>query len=128
MKSENNPFPHSTLPVSMTTQSSPIYSTLASDPDLREIIRLFVEEMPERIRTLETKLTTEHWSELAQTAHQLKGAAGSHGFMELSTAAATLDATIKANADKEKIAATTASLVTFCRRVTAEPAPGEELL
>ena len=79
--------------------------------------------MSERIEILETELAAERWSELAKAAHRLKGSAGSHGFMQLSTAAATLDATIKSDAGKEEIAAATANLTDLCRRATAEPVP-----
>ena len=107
----------------MTTPSLPIYSVLASDPDLREVIRLFVEEMQERMRVFENELAAERWSELCRVAHQLKGTAGSHGFAELSRVAAALELTIQSNAGVQEIAAATANLIAVRQRATAKPAP-----
>ena len=107
----------------MTTLSFPIYSVLASDPDLREVVRLFVEEIPERMQVFENELVAEHWPELQRVAHQLKGTAGSHGFAELSKVAAALESTIQSNAGVQEIAAATANLIAVCQRATAEPSP-----
>ena len=107
----------------MNNDSAPVYSVLAADPDLQEIVRLFVDEMPERTAVLEKHFISGNWTELARTAHQLKGAAGSYGFTELSLVAATLESSIKSDADREAIAVATESLITHCRRMTALPAP-----
>ena len=64
-----------------------VYSRLAGDPDLGEIVDLFVEEMPERVATLLDQLQAQDWEGLRRTAHQLKGAAGSYGFDMISPCA-----------------------------------------
>ena len=111
--------------LSMNDDSLPIYSTLASDTDLQEIVRLFVDEMPERTAVFETCLVSGNLTELVRAAHQLKGAAGSYGFAELSAAAAALELTIKSEHGQEAITAATANLIARCRRATALPAPTE---
>ncbi len=105
----------------MSDDSTPIYSILASDPDLQKIVQLFVDEMPDRIAVFEKELETKNWTELARTAHQLKGAAGSYGFTILTAAAATLESTIKSEAGEKEIATATANLIALCRRTTALP-------
>ena len=107
----------------MDNDFSPLYSALASDPDLQEIVRLFVNEMPDRTATFEKHLASGDKLELSRAVHQLKGAAGSHGFMELSRAAAALESTIKANTDGEAMALATTNLIALCHRATALPAP-----
>ena len=107
----------------MNGDSLPLCSALASDPELQEIVRLFVEEMPERMSVFEKHLASGNWGELARAAHQLKGAAGSHGFAKLSSAAAELESTIKSEADRKTIADATAALAALCRRVSSLPAP-----
>jgi len=110
----------------MNDDSLPLYSTLASDSDLQEIIRLFVDEMPCRTVVFETHLASGNRAELVRVAHQLKGAAGSHGFATLSRAAAELESAIKSEADQETIAAAVANLVALCHRVTTLSAPTSE--
>ena len=105
----------------MNDNSSPLCSTLASDPELREIVRLFVAEMPDRIAGFERHLVSGNRAELTRAAHQLKGSAGSHGFTTLSHAAAELESTIKSSASQEVIVSATANLIALCRRVTAHP-------
>ncbi len=107
----------------MSNVPPPIYSVLASDPDLQEIVQLFVDEMSDRIARFEAEFAAKNWAELGRAAHQLKGAAGSYGFAELSPAAATLENTIKANADEATISAATDHLIALCRRTTANPEP-----
>ena len=53
----------------------PIYSRLADDLDLRDIVEMFVEEMPGRVETLLNQLESADWDGLRRTTHQLKGAA-----------------------------------------------------
>jgi HPt (histidine-containing phosphotransfer) domain-containing protein len=107
----------------MSDDSSPLYSALASDQDLQEIIRLFVDEMSDRIAAFEQYLASGSWEELGRVAHQLKGSAGSHGFIMLSHAAADVVTTIRSSAGQNEIAAATARLVALCRRITALPEP-----
>ena len=47
---------------------------LATDPDLGELVELFVQEIPDRISALETQGRSRDWQQLTRTAHQLKGA------------------------------------------------------
>ncbi|MDR3197762.1 MAG: Hpt domain-containing protein [Planctomycetaceae bacterium] len=104
----------------MNTDHSPIYSSLASDKDLREILLMYIEEMPDRIVRLERECTARNWSELCIAAHQLKGSAGSHGFAEISLAAAELETALKTKQPEEQIRISVQHLTDLCRRVTAD--------
>lgn len=107
----------------MTEERPLFYSSLADDEDLKEIIGLFVEEMSERTARFEKALASQNWDELKTIAHQFKGAAGSHGFSELSIAARELEERIKSEASVEDIAAAVNKLVDMCGRATARPKP-----
>ena len=48
------------------TLSTFVYSHLANDPDLGELISLFVQEMPDRINTLEAQAKSRDWSQLTR--------------------------------------------------------------
>ncbi len=93
-----------------------VYSRLAGDPDLREIVDLFVEEMPGRVAALLDQLNAADWEGLWRTAHQLKGAAGSYGFDIISPCAGKVEAAVRDAEPEERIRATVEELVDLCRR------------
>ena len=101
--------------------TAPIISTLASDPDMGELIQLFVEEIPERVRTLQDFWQRKDLNELKRIAHQLKGSGGGYGFASLGAAAGTLEHTLMqtpaAQPDLESIARQVDELVNLCSRV-----------
>ncbi|HEV3021685.1 MAG TPA: Hpt domain-containing protein, partial [Pirellulales bacterium] len=70
--------------MSLPTMPAPLLrSSLADDPDLGEIVKLYVDEMPQRIEGLLARFAAADWDGLATGAHQLKGTAGSHGFQQI---------------------------------------------
>ncbi len=95
------------------------YSTLADDPDLAEIVEMFVQEMPDRVSNLLHRFESRDLPELERAAHQLKGAAGSYGFHQLTPAATRLEAMLKQRKSEEEIRAALDSLVSLCRGVRA---------
>jgi HPt (histidine-containing phosphotransfer) domain-containing protein len=96
-----------------------LYSTLADDPDLGEIVDMFVDEMPERISNLLTQLGSGNWEELRRTAHQLKGAAGSYGFDTITPLASNLEDALRSDKPEEEIQRATDSLVALCQQATS---------
>ena len=105
---------------STSLQKEPIYSTLVGDPDLEELVELFVSEMPNRIATLESLLAQCDWDSLRRTAHQLKGAAGSYGFAPISPSAARVEDAVRQASPEEKIGQAVAELVELCQRAQAK--------
>lgn len=99
----------------------PLFSTLGSDPDLREIVELFVEEMPDRVSNLFDRLRVCDWEGLRRAAHQLKGAAGSYGFEPITLSAARVEDAIRASRPEEEIRQAIEDLVDLCRRARAHP-------
>jgi HPt (histidine-containing phosphotransfer) domain-containing protein len=100
-----------------TESPYPVYSTLAADPMLGELVDLFMQEMPERINALETLAEARDWNQLARTAHQLKGAAGSYGFAEVTPCAARLEAAAREARHDEAILLALDELLALCRRL-----------
>ncbi len=94
-----------------------VHSTLAADPDLNELVDMFVQEMPDKINVLETQARSCEWRELTRTAHQLKGAAGSYGFSAITPYAARLEAALKQGRQEEEILSSLKELLDLCRRV-----------
>lgn len=96
---------------------------LSTDEDLRELVVMFIDEMPERTAKIETEFEASNWDELQRTTHQLKGAAGSYGFMEISPAAAEVEDLLKSSASVDKIKQKVQELLDLCRRATSDPPP-----
>ncbi|MEX0938445.1 MAG: Hpt domain-containing protein [Pirellulales bacterium] len=94
-----------------------IYSSLDSDPDLGEIVAMFVAEMPGRVKGFTTLARAGNWAQLQTAAHQLKGAAGSYGFAPITPLAKRLEMAIREEAPEGKIHEALNALVTVCRRV-----------
>ena len=93
-----------------------VYSRLAGDPDLGEIVDLFVSEMSERVATLLDQLQAQDWESLRRTAHQLKGAAGSYGFDSISPCAGKVESAIRDGESEQRICTTVEELVDLCNR------------
>ena len=96
-----------------------LYSTLGKDPVLGEIVEMFVEEMPQRADNFLELLSAEDWVALSRAAHQLKGAAGSHGFDQITPFAAELESASSHQQDLDRVPQLVESLVDVCRRVRA---------
>lgn len=101
------------------TDSPFIHSSLAADPDLGELAELFVEEMPDRTRTLLEQAEERDWSRLARTAHQLKGAAGSYGFDQITPYAKDLELAAREGTDEQQILGALNDLIEICNRARA---------
>ena len=101
----------------MMQKITPIYSQLADDPDLYDLVKMFVDEMPTRIDRLISNYTSKDWDELQRTAHQLKGAAGSYGFCEVTPVAGKLEQSLQKQLPEEQIQQTLDELIDLCRRM-----------
>ena len=99
------------------SDASPIYSALGADPDLAEIVDMFVEEIPDRIATLRLQFQAADWEELRRTAHQLKGAAGSYGFSPVTPTAAAVEDAVRNAAGEREIQEALDALIDVCQRI-----------
>lgn len=106
-------------PENATTE--PIVSTLASDPDMRELVREFVEALPGKASKLQDMLAARDIESLARLAHQLKGSAGGYGFQSITDHAARLEDTAKNTKDLEKLNDQVRQIADMCQRANATP-------
>ncbi|MEZ6070576.1 MAG: Hpt domain-containing protein [Pirellulales bacterium] len=100
-----------------TTTDAPIYSTLADDPDWAELVEMFVDDVPDRIATIEHSYTSGDRESLRRVAHQLKGAAGSYGFDSVTDVAAQLERAIDTAEPADVIDQATERLIATCQRL-----------
>lgn len=96
-----------------------VYSSLGNDPNLGELVEMFVEEMPDRINTLTESFESGDKETLRRLAHQLKGALGSYGFDQLTPYAAKLERIVCADGANNEIRQSLNDLVNLCRKVRA---------
>jgi HPt (histidine-containing phosphotransfer) domain-containing protein len=101
-----------------------IRSEFATDPDLAPIVRMFVEELPERVRQLHEGWQAQRFEEVRRLSHQLKGAGGGYGFPGLSRAAGDVEAALialsegSARASLEETRKRFEELLNLCRRIS----------
>lgn len=104
--------------------AQPIISQFAHDPDMREIVEAFVQEMPERVESINAFWRDQQLDELRRAAHQLKGAGGGYGFPTVSQAADRLEQSLvslehgSAKGSIDSLRAQFEELVSLCRAVT----------
>jgi HPt (histidine-containing phosphotransfer) domain-containing protein len=104
---------------------TPILSDFASDPDMRDLVEMFVMEMPQKVTVMESAMAESRWDILRRMAHQMKGAAGGYGFAVVSESAGHLEHQLlrtSAPADEQAIQAVRRQvdeLVDLCRRVSS---------
>jgi len=106
-----------------TATDGNLYSSLATDPDLGELVEMFVSELPARIQTLTEQDEAGDLEGLRRTAHQLRGSAGSYGFDEITQVAGLLEHHLVQGSDSQEIAASLEALVSLCRRARAGTPP-----
>jgi HPt (histidine-containing phosphotransfer) domain-containing protein len=97
--------------------TDPIYSKLGSDPELGELVEMFVSEMPDRIAAILARYDMGDFKELARLAHQIKGAAGSYGFNGLTPAAERLEVSAGKNEPADLIREAVDELIEMCGRL-----------
>ena len=105
--------------------TGPIYSSLATEPDLMELVASYVDVMPQRIATLLEAYESGNYEQMEVQSHQLKGTLGSYGFDELTPLAAQLERKVKTREPEEEILEAVQALTEQCRRLSAEMPPTE---
>jgi HPt (histidine-containing phosphotransfer) domain-containing protein len=99
------------------------FSTLARDPEMAELVSVFVLELPSRLAAIRRAASDGDCPTINRLAHQLKGAGGSYGFAQLSSAAGDLDRAACSHLTFEEVAAALDRLANICNRVRAGRPP-----
>jgi signal transduction histidine kinase/CheY-like chemotaxis protein/HPt (histidine-containing phosphotransfer) domain-containing protein len=92
---------------------------LDDDPELRELVQMFVDGLPERARLLERSFWAGDLDRVAQLAHQLKGTAGGYGFPSLGEAAARLEKSARTRAALDEVRGAVADVAALCEQAQA---------
>ena len=102
-----------------TPSATPILSTYTGDPDMLDLIRLYVDELPERVKTVQDFWERNDLHELRRIAHQIKGASGGYGFPTVGAAAGALEhhLTSTTSPDHSAVSRQIEALIDLCARV-----------
>ncbi len=100
-------------------ESASIYSSFGDDPDLGELVEMFVDEMSERVANLTGCANEKDWDGLGRFAHQIKGAAGSYGFDQITPFAAKVESACKTGLEEEEIMGSLNDLVNLLEKAKA---------
>ncbi|MCC6908377.1 MAG: Hpt domain-containing protein [Phycisphaerales bacterium] len=96
-----------------------LLSEFADDPDMAELVELFVSELPERLAVLRTGLESNALEQVQRIAHQLKGASGGYGFPLIGDCAARVEAAVKTGAALDQIRRCVDELSELCNRAAS---------
>jgi len=108
------------LPAARGSVSGVIVSELADDPDMTDLVDLFVASLPSRVQSLEDAMDANDRETIRRLAHQLKGSAGGYGFPIITSAAGRLEQEAR---EGSTIAQALAELCALCRRARANANP-----
>jgi HPt (histidine-containing phosphotransfer) domain-containing protein len=79
----------------MTSPKRRTVSEFANDPEMAELVELFVSEMPGRVSALQKAWAAKQVADLTRLSHQLKGASAGYGVPTIGTAAGSLESQLK---------------------------------
>lgn len=102
----------------MSTPQNPLVSEFANDPDMVELVEMFVSEIPDRVELLRTAWDERDIESLARLAHQLKGASAGYGFSPIGLAAGDLEQSLKSDIEEnlQEVTKQLDELVDLCNR------------
>ncbi len=99
--------------------AGPIRSDYLDDPEMMELVRSFIDELPRHIGELEAAWRAANIEAVQRIAHQLKGASGGYGFAVVGDAAAELESAVKsADHDLSSVQRELDQLLDLCNRAS----------
>lgn len=101
----------------MSGRDQCIESTLAGDPEMLELIEMFVDQMPTRVEAMRSAWQARDHVLLSRCAHQLKGASAGYGYETVGEAAGELERALNGDAMDESLHDQVEHLIDLCRRV-----------
>lgn len=104
---------------SIDDPSDVLVSSFAHDAEMSEIIELFVGGLDDRINSMDRAFEENNLPDLANTAHQLKGAAGGYGYPLISQLAMDVERLARVGEINDELRSTLDRLVLMCRRAIA---------
>ena len=104
-------------PASAGSPGGPFRSPLSADPKLAPVVAAFVGRLPAAVAEIADLAGADRSADLARAVHKLRGAGGSYGFTDVSTAAARVEDRLLAGESAADVAHDVAGLIATVRRV-----------
>jgi len=101
----------------MSATLEPVYSTLAADPEMSELVEMFVDDIPAKRLQLRSLREQGRLAEVRRVAHQLRGSAGSYGFAALTIQAGRLEDALRRECAEEHVDRECAALLELLERI-----------
>ncbi|CAG1011052.1 hypothetical protein PHYC_03991 [Phycisphaerales bacterium] len=103
--------------------SGPLKSQLEGDPDMAELVGMFVGDLPQRIDAVARALDERRADDLKRITHQLRGSSASYGFPSIGSVAGRIEDSLHElgssnGADLSSLKATVDELINLCKRAT----------
>jgi len=102
---------------STTEAADFIYSEFGGDPDMADLVELYVDEMPEKIATFQELAASKDWDSIRRIAHQIKGSAGGYGFQPITEGAFRLEHAVREESGEAEILEALDELLGMCSRL-----------
>ena len=115
------PMPDDTPDAASVSASSRLVSEYANDPDMIDLVEMFIDEMPDRISAIEQAVHQADIAMLSSLSHQLKGSAGGYGFGPITTAAAQVEQLATTEKQLQEMEGAIAELLSLCRQASSKP-------
>ncbi len=101
----------------LSIRQEPIHSSLSNDASVAPLIDGFVQQIPGRVREIETQFASFDIQALQRSTRNLKADAGCFGFDLIAEAAAKVEAALVGGKSKEAVKGGFEGLVQLCRQV-----------
>jgi len=104
-------------------REEPLYSTMAGDPQMIELIESFVVELPARVRELEVALVSNDLKQVEQIARTLKSRGTSYGYEIITELAGIVESRLQAGETIEQFKVDFDKLLKMCSQARAPCRP-----
>jgi signal transduction histidine kinase/CheY-like chemotaxis protein len=111
------------LPDSAGAIGPALVSTLAEDPEVKDLLRDFINMLPGKVEQFHELLKRRDPQALRQFAHQINGAAGGYGFPQITRCAGRLEAMLRDGQPWDQVTAATHALIDLIQRVDGYQEP-----
>ena len=103
-------------PVVDTSKRLPLISEYADDPDMEELVEIFLQSLGERMEQIRSSWDNWDVDTLTRISHQLAGAAGGYGYPSITDASREVERLLKGNQPRELTESALEHLWDLCER------------
>ena len=104
-----------------TKVKAPLRSSFADDPEMRDLLVFFVDDLSRRVEAIRRALFDQDRAQLHTLAHQLSGSAGGYGYTSIGDVARLLEKQTRSNQLSDEMELSllherAEDLISICRR------------